>query len=286
MSINKSIQQRWSGFTSILESLFRGDIVSSPFGVTESGQEDFRGILLETNIRPVGLNLASCDFGFLRAQKLIFAESSIASSSFKGSQLALGDFKSSFLDVSFADSKLRGSGLGANGSSYSGCDFSRSDLSGSTGLGGRFERCQFDKTKWNNSLMGECCFYSCRFTGEIRGVIFGGVHGASMVNCDLSNASFIDCTFNEFRFSDCKSSEDTLLFCDWPKALACFKKEVRTRRDFGAIELATRWIGVWEKRLNITPQNMVDRADLAKQVGPVAGEAIFKVFHDIWQRGM
>jgi fluoroquinolone resistance protein len=281
MANKNELQQRWTGSAPQVESLLAGDRVSSPFGLTDEGLEDFRGIDLPQNVRPVDIHLNRYDFSYLSAKRLIFANSILADCRFDSSQFALGDFESCFRGVTFVRAKLKGSALGANGTRYIECDFSRTDLTGMTGLGGHFQNCLFDMTKFKNAVVGGGSFESCRFAGKIEGVIFGSRSGTQILNCDFTKASFTDCTFNDTRFVSCEASDDTLIIRKWASVLTQFKLTVPQVSDPEVRNASQRLIRVWEQRLDLTPENIVDLADLTKQLGPDIGQAVFRLLQEI-----
>lgn len=275
------LQQRWINCQSDIDSLFKGESKKSPFGFTNDGLHDYRGMVLHKNLRPVGLSLSNIDFSYFEGKYLIFADSSIIDCQFENSKFELGDVNSQFKNVSFLQSKLKGSGFAGKQTCYTRCNFTKADLTGSTGNGGTFQECKFENTKLKNSVLGTCTFRNSKFSGKIENVLFGGQTGFSFSNCDFRGSSFINCAFNHLLCDSCLFSDKAILFPDWGSTLVQFKEAVNRLTKNHIMKASLKWIEIWEECLDFTPQQILDRNDFIKKEGLEAGHAIFKLFQGL-----
>ena len=175
MASKKQLQSRWDKTKAdeIKNALLGNVKLCSPFGKTESGNIDLRGIVIDENLRPIGLELDSIDFTLSSFEGLIFAESILKNCNFDKAKIQWGDYKSEFYNCTFKQAKMEGSGFGGRISLYNSCDFSKADISGASGSRANFYDCNFDRAKVNKTLFGNSKFTRCYFSGTLKGVFFG-----------------------------------------------------------------------------------------------------------------
>ena len=125
----KQLSERWLKFGNFTKLLAATNNLSrSPFGESESGRQDFRGIRLSTEAFPTGggfsnesheIDLINCDFSFLKLEGFDFKNSKILNCLFSDSVLT-GDIRffnveidgcnfdgCTFKDVNFTSSILK-----------------------------------------------------------------------------------------------------------------------------------------------------------------------------------
>lgn len=144
------------------EALVNGQL-SSPFGQTEAGMADFRGVVLSEILREKTYERA--DFALMSrtwAAQFIYCR-----------------FVDCFFILGQLDINL--------GSSFEACNFSRANLN-EAHLRGKFVGCNFEKTKCRGAVAVETTFEDCRFLG------------ADLRRADLIRCKFLDCTADGARF--------------------------------------------------------------------------------------
>ena len=283
MASRKPLRTRWTTEQTDAAVLYiLGETEEVPFDFTPEGMIDLRGLAVKGFFRPEGIALNNIDLSYSHvAHGLIFANSHIANVNCDCLEGNWGDFCSDFTNVTFRSAKMKGSSFGGGGSRYFSCDFDQADISGSNGFEAAFVECSFRSTRFSNSIMGGCCFKSCQFKGSIERTIFGNSGTPVFEDCDFKEASFVNCTFNNTRFRNCRSAKDTLIFHNWVDALDNFEVKVADLTDETIKKDCDLWIRVWKSRLDITPENLIDLADLQKQMSSTSAKWIFDVFSEI-----
>lgn len=134
---------------------------SSPFGVTDAGQEDFRGVTLSEIIQY--LDVQHVDLSVARFMD------------------GTGLNSSRFTHCRFDEMKLGGSFVTRL---FSHCSFRKTNLKKAR-IGERFEDCDFTGANWNHAIARDAAFIRCNFSN----VNFRGAH--------LMYCLFEECSFNE-----------------------------------------------------------------------------------------
>lgn len=150
---------------------------ASPFGTTEAGLVDLRGVRLTTPIRyqrAAGVDLSDVTFA---------DGASVTESELEGCVLDRIDMRGVFVrrrfaGCSFVGAKLTGARLGGE---FTDCDFSGATLSRSVASGVRFERCTFTGASlravmWTTRCVFDHCVFDgvASFTGSVAGSVFIG----------------------------------------------------------------------------------------------------------------
>lgn len=140
-----------------------GPMPESPFGVTQNGLADYRGVALAEPVRY--LRVSNVDFS-----DAIFKDgASVNESEVEGCCFDRIDMRSVFIRRKFTD-----------------CTFSKAKLSGAR-LGGEFTRCDFNLANLSKSFATDCQFTRCAFTG------------ATMSNVHFIKCAFEDCDFTDVK---------------------------------------------------------------------------------------
>jgi uncharacterized protein YjbI with pentapeptide repeats len=250
-----------------------------PFGHSDEGLADLRGIPLSGFCRFDGIKLSRVDFSNMEAaSRLIFANSTLEDCKFDRSRARWGDMASSIKRTSFIGAKFKGSGFA---STYEDCDFSKADLSGSSCTSPTFSECKLARTKLDNSVLTGCFFVNCVLAGKVKGVLFGTRIGGQMKGCDLREASFVDCTFSNFHFESCVTSNNTIIFSNWSQTVDEFAKRLEAVSDPKIRDECRTWLSVWQDRSSATPANLVDRQDWESRDGERVAAEVFGIFRAI-----
>ncbi len=175
------IQDRWNDVdTGNLRRRFLDESgCRSPFGVTEDGLCDFRGMRVDESLHQVVIE--NTDFGKAVVGNgqfmAVFRHCSF------DAFLCDGSFGNDFRECNFCNANLKNAVIYGK---LHDCDFSKANLSGVRGGNVRFEGCNFVETKlWRTSFF-DCKFRCCRFVNC-------SIHSGS-----LAGTSFEDCEFENF----------------------------------------------------------------------------------------
>jgi len=145
------------------KSLKMGPMPESPFGLTEMGMADYRGVTLAEPVRY--LKVGNVDFSDVQFKK----GASINESELDGCRLDRIDMRSVFMRRSFSD-----------------CSFVKARLSGAR-LGGEFVRCDFTGANLSKSFATDCKFTGCNFAG------------ATLSDVHFISCTFEDCDFSDVK---------------------------------------------------------------------------------------
>jgi len=280
----KALRQRWSvGQLADLRAQFEaGRLQVSPFGATLDGYADFRGVTFNENVRPVGLDVNRVDFSHSKLRAFIVAESTLSDCLFDRSELEWSDFRSGFRDLSFKNAKLCGSAWGNEGSRYDGCRFTGANVSRSNGFQAVLAACDFSGANWNNSVLGNCRFEGCIFSGTLKGILLNSSgSGGGFLRCDFRNASFRDCAFRYATFEDCMFPVTCVVLRDWATRLSLLEQPLEAIvQKYPETSLRT-WIKVWRETASEFPDLLCDLADLQQSLGVDCGQELFELMKEI-----
>ncbi len=169
MATKNELKARWSDelIESVLAQLRSGE-VPEPFGHTESGICDLRGLVIRGILRTITMN--AIDLTYCSAER--------------GGQ---------FLGCTLIDVDLSNSTLKTNiDGKFSACKFDESNLNGAL-FRGRFENCSFSKAKLKDAAGESVSFSECRFdSADLR--------GAHLCTCNFNTCTWKEATFGNGSF--------------------------------------------------------------------------------------
>lgn len=166
----------------------------SPFGTTEQGLLDLRGLTLHQSVRYA--TVRGADFS-----GAVFAASTVSESELERCRFDRCDLRGRFVGrrftgCSFVGARLQQARLGAV---FTECDFTKANLSGSVASGVRFERCDFTRARLGSIMWTQrCVFDQCVFdgliscSGSVAGSRFIGTRPDSLERCITDHVRFID----------------------------------------------------------------------------------------------
>lgn len=175
----------------------KGIEFDSPFGVTDAGFLDLRGVPLSESVRYTRLRRA--DFsGALFREGASLTESELTQCVFDRADIRNRFVSRRFTGCGFVGAKLQQSRLGTV---FTGCDFTKANLSGSVASGTRFERCDFTGARLGSIMWTQrCVFDHCVFddlvslSGSVAGSVFIGTAPESMDRCITDHIQLVDIT--------------------------------------------------------------------------------------------
>ncbi|MBX2827091.1 MAG: pentapeptide repeat-containing protein [Flavobacteriaceae bacterium] len=224
-----------------LSGSLKGD--TSPFGETQEGYLDFRGIdLSDLRISHIKIEFADLSSSILRN---VWLENSIISNS-KLDKTDLSEFSdhgNKFDKVTFTNTKFNKAIIGYKGSNYLNCIFENSNFSKSGFIRTEFNNCLFLNCKLNGVDFNASSFEECSFSGNLSNVWFRGGYGykgdqyefgTSKKNL-MKNVSFENAYLNDVHFSNhCNLSTikvpkngSYLLFDFWKERLETLNLEIQ-----------------------------------------------------------
>ncbi|MGE7083993.1 pentapeptide repeat-containing protein [Achromobacter xylosoxidans] len=158
----------------------------SPFGLTDEGFEDYRGITLAEAVRYLSIERVDLSDAVFKDGASI-NESEATRCKFERMDMRNVFVRRKFDSCSFVGAKLNGARLGGE---FIGCDFSRSNLSRSFATDCKFVDCKFAGANLSGIHFISCVFEGCDFTGVkalsgsvARSRFVGGVALARLQGC-------------------------------------------------------------------------------------------------------
>jgi uncharacterized protein YjbI with pentapeptide repeats len=221
----EKVKRRWTSGQreAVLQSLRMGAQVESPFGLTESGMMDLRGLelfvssesakssikheILSGQLQLNRVELENLDFSHAHMPHMRMQNVRINNCRFDG--VSLSDLRlwatdvdgSSFVGAKFDYASLRGAldGMGCafTNTSFAGADLRRAFLSDAT-----FFRCDFSDSKLSGIVISDAKFDGSTFAGLFYDVTFqnSGSDTDMFRDVDFSEAKFRFVDFRNFNF--------------------------------------------------------------------------------------
>lgn len=136
---------------------------SSPFGLTDAGQEDFRGVALNEVIQY--LDVHHIDLSFARFKDGAGLNSSrFEHCRFDGMKLGGSFVTRQFNYCSFRKTNLKNARIGER---FEDCDFTEANMSQAIARDAAFIRCNFSDVNFRGAHLIYCLFEECSFEGAI-----------------------------------------------------------------------------------------------------------------------
>ena len=197
MAISIKLKKRWDVYPTLQEVLAATKNLSvSPFGLTEEGLQDFRGIKLIGEIAQVPLRN-----GYMRENISQPLHTSLSYADFSGSvwqYFAIeetADFTPIIDHVIFDESvfELSAYAICGNGATFLSCSFAGCKYKWGDFIGATLKDCRFTQIKKNIRLKFNSCklLEDCLFSGEIHKALFWH---SSLKNCTFEGTLY-DCSF-------------------------------------------------------------------------------------------
>lgn len=135
----------------------------SPYGQTEAGLKDYRGVTLTESIQY--LTLQDIDFSYSRFEDSASLNTSTFTNCFlDGVRLDKRFVTHTFNHCSFRGAKLNGARMSK---AFHDCDFTGCNLSKVIASDVSFIRCRFDGANFRSALLLYCRFEECSFDGAL-----------------------------------------------------------------------------------------------------------------------
>lgn len=215
----------------------------SPFGLTEDGLIDFRGIdLRQQQIKKI--NVQNIDLS--QSQ---FVNSWIEDSVFENANFENVDFSemsehgNQFHKVRFSNCKFNYAAIGYKGSQYEDCLFEKSNFTKAIFTRGEFTKSQLIDCKLKGIDFNASSFENCSFVGKLEDVWFRGGYAYPSDNTNfgkakknqMKNVSFSNAILEGVNFSNgcdlstvqLPSTNNYILFDNWKKRLEHLKKVIK-----------------------------------------------------------
>lgn len=215
----------------------------SPFGLTESGLNDFRGlnfsrqIMKKVNVE--NADLSHCCYINSRIEKSIFKNVIFNKVDFTD----ITDKGNLFENVKFSNCKFNLAGLGYDGSQFINCIFEKVNFTRTIFVRNEFIKSQFIDCKFKGVDFNASSFENCSFKGKLEDVWFRGGYAYPSGNEDfgkakkneMKNVSFAEATLIGATFSNlCDLSTiilpktgNYLIFNDWMARLDRLEKVIK-----------------------------------------------------------
>lgn len=261
----------------VLASLKGGLSPLSPFGKTEEGLVDLRGLQLEEPLLLNELSADGLDLSFSRIPKMLCVRSNFVNCSLRKAKVLLLSNGSIFENVDFSHADISKSASGS-ATKFIDSSFKFSNLTGGGFKQGFFENCDFSNATLNMVEFGECDISDSVFDGVLNKCFFRG----SVNRCDFRSVAFIDCAFYGVELNDCLLSKDAILFKNWVEDCVriCRGAKGATMSDEARKSL-DKWCGVWQKLEGVMRDEVIDYQSLRQQEGVEVADEIFAFFKSV-----
>lgn len=195
-AVSNELTERWRGHETMMTN-------QSPFGRTDNGQHDLRGITF-TNKSLKRLELFNIDFSEANLDNLWVEDCVFEECRFDRAILTqLGVKGGRINNCSFRKSDMRSSFIGYDGTEISNCIFDGVRLARTKFRNAIFSRIEFRGREWSNIEFCPSGFWNCVFTGVFKGCMFYGDYRfpEDRVNCGpAKRTGFHDVSFRETEF--------------------------------------------------------------------------------------
>lgn len=148
----------------------------SPFGLTDRGLHDFRGI----GFRDTDLSnekIFDSDFSYADFDELRIKDSSFKNCVFfKAILTRISVWKGCFQFCEFEKSDMRRAHLGFGGTYIENCSFKGANVRNTSLINTIFRNIEFEGNTWSKTDFGASGFWNCSFSGVLSDVMFRGNH--------------------------------------------------------------------------------------------------------------
>jgi fluoroquinolone resistance protein len=171
-----------------------GSMPDSPFGITDGGKADFRGLDVHRSIRYLTVRDTDMSYStFTEGASL--SQSEFSGCVFDGVVLRGTIVTRRFEATSFVGAQLNGI---RPGTEYIDCDFTGAAMDRAVAMGTTFVRCDFSRTRMTGAIYNHCTFDGCRFVGaKLDFASFAG----SQVLGEVDAAVFEGCLVDGMRIN-------------------------------------------------------------------------------------
>lgn len=150
-------------------------VSESPFGVTEEGILDLRGLRIAEKAELRRVAFSPADFGAASWKGAWLERCTFNNAKFDGAGFQkVAELGNEFIDCCFLKSSFREAGLGYKGSRFVTCTFDGVDFSRASFIRPEFDGCAFYHCKLDGCDLNGSSFEQCRFVGSLRNAWFRG----------------------------------------------------------------------------------------------------------------
>ena len=177
------IHERWNEHpcSQLRRLLLNAPSCPSPFGLTDDGLCDFRGIRIEDSLHN------------LTIERVDFSNAELGHGQFMGTVQACkfvefscdGNLGERFSDCDFRKARLSNSVVYGQ---FVSCDFSNANLTGVRGRNIRFEDCSFEGANLRKASFYDSMFVRCKIRNSKFGS--GSLAGSKFEDCEIEGADF------------------------------------------------------------------------------------------------
>ncbi|MDA3804467.1 pentapeptide repeat-containing protein [Clavibacter sp. CT19] len=180
MAVNKAIRHASRTLATMPES---------PFGFTDSGKADFRGLAVFESIRYLTVEDTDMSYSTFKDGASL-SQSEFSRCVFDGMDLRGTIVTRRFEATSFVGAKLNGI---RPGEVYIDCDFTDASMDKAVAMGSKFVRCDFSQVKMTGAIFYHCTFDECRFDGaKLDYASFGGSDVLGEVDAAVFEGCLVD----------------------------------------------------------------------------------------------
>lgn len=150
-------------------------VSESPFGLTDDGLLDFRGLRVAEKVQLRRVTFAPADFGTASWKGAWLERCTFKNAQFDGVGFQnVAEHGNEFFECCFLRSSFRGAAIGYRGSRFVTCTFDHVDFSRAIFVRPEFDGSAFYHCKLDGCDLNGSSFERCRFVGALRNVWFRG----------------------------------------------------------------------------------------------------------------
>lgn len=262
--------------------------LTSPFGHTEAGLQDWRGIPLSKLDALEGLEVCEGDFSSGNLSQLRVSKCAFRGCVFDGSNLQRVIIRScKFEECRFRRTDLRFAQIGTSGSSFDRCIFEKVRVTRAGFHNPVFREMKFWGKDWGNVDFGASGFWDCVFSGAIRGVTFRGDYqfpGQREMNgipegTGLHDVSFEDAELHWVGFTNGCALDHIILprsgssfLCRNDVLIEC---ESWLKLEFPKLQGIEKFFEIIRVHASLQTERLVSEHDIGYFCGPENGHEIY-----------
>lgn len=168
LATKKELIARWDNLKTV-------NLPDSPFGVTEEGHSDFRGMPFLRRFEIKLFTLENCDFSYADFTERWIEATKFRHCVFRGTKMdGISDRHNDFLHCSFIETSFRKAALGISTTNFENCLFEKCNFTDTLFSNPVFKRVRFIHNKIKTLDFQASGFWDCSFIGEINDVTFRG----------------------------------------------------------------------------------------------------------------
>ena len=259
----------------------------SPFGVTDAGSRDFRGVSLRNVVLKDSV-VGDADFTAADLDHMRIENCALRNCNFDRATLTQLVTKASrFDDCRFRKADLRIANIGYCGTDFCRCVFDGVRVTRAGFLNAVFTDVEFIGKDWSHTVFNASGFWNCSFRGALKGITFRGDYlfptqreiAGEPHRTGLHNVSFANADLHWVEFSNGCKLENVVLPTNGSVFICQARNLISAYASFGPgskeHEVLTRYLGIVRPNPLKQSEEIISRNDLIKLGGDEMGAMLY-----------